>query len=322
MKRRSLLAGSAAAVLAAPMPLRAQGRRRVGVLTNMARGDPVVEAIFTRLAELGWSERRNLTVEYLVIEPDGANIDAQARSLAKFKPDVLFTNITPAALALKAAAPAIPMVFNLGGDPVALGLVRILARPGGPATGLTQYSYQTGVKLYGLLKELAPEARRVAVMYEAGNESLQQAYEALRRHPATAAVQWQVFRLRDWRDVDAANLALMRDPAEGLIVLNDQITSTNGPSIIGLANARRLPAIYGSRYRVADGGLLSFGIDGPKQYIRCAEYIARILDGAKPADLPVEQPTQFELVVNLGVAKLMGIEVPQSILLQANEVIQ
>jgi putative ABC transport system substrate-binding protein len=135
-------------------------------------------------------------------------------------------------------------------------------------------------------------------------------------------VQWRVFTLRDWRDLDAAHLALMREPADGLIVFNDRITSANRWTIASFASRQGLPAVYGSRYFVLDGGLLSFGIDGPKQFIRAAEYIARILDGAKPADLPVEQPTQFELVVNLGVAKVMGIEVPQSILLQANEVIQ
>jgi putative ABC transport system substrate-binding protein len=187
---------------------------------------------------------------------------------------------------------------------------------------LTQYSYQTALKLYSLLKELAPHVRKVALMYEAGNSSLQLGVDALRKHPAAAGVQWRVFGMRDWRDVDAANLALMRQPADGLIVLHDQVTSAYGPGIVGLAAVRGLPAVYGSRYRVEDGGLLSYGIDWPKHFIRTADYMARILDGAKPGDLPVEQPTQFELVVNLGMARIQGISVPQSVLLQATEVIR
>lgn len=322
MKRRSLLAGSAAAVLAAPVPLRAQSRRRIGVLSDTARGDPAVEAMFDRLAELGWAEARNLSVEYLMIEPDRSHTAEQVRSLVKFECDLILTRGTPAALAVKAGVPATPMVFIVSGDPVAFGLVASLARPGGNATGLTLYSYQTGIKQYSLLKELVPQARRVAVMYEAGNLGIKPGYEALRKHPAAAGIQWRAFALREWRDVDAANLALLSDPVDGLLVFLDSTSAANAWNIVGLANRHRLPAVYGSRTFIDAGGLLSYGIDYPKLFIRTADYAARILNGAKPAELPVEQPTQFELVINLHVARSQGIRVPQAVLVQATEVIQ
>lgn len=159
-------------------------------------------------------------------------------------------------------------------------------------------------------------------MFETGNASMLQAFDLMKANATGAGLTLRAFPLRDWRDVDAADTTLVREPVDGLVVLFDRVTSANRPNIVGIASRRRLPAVYGSRYFVDDGGLLSFGVDWPVQFMRSAEYIARILDGAKPADLPVERPTQFEMVVNLHMAKVMGISVPQSVLLQATEVIR
>ena len=215
-----------------------------------------------------------------------------------------------------------PMVFAVGGDPVALGLVASLARPGGNATGWTHASHEHHSKLLALLTEVVPRGRRFAVMFEAGNPSMRQGFDAMRSQAEAAGLTLRAFPLRDGRDIDAADLALAREPADGLVVFFDRVTSTNSAAIVGLARRRRLPAAYGGRHFVDGGGLMSYGIDWPAQLARTADYVARILDGARPADLPVERPTRFDLVINLHAARVQGISLPQSLLLQATEVIR
>jgi putative ABC transport system substrate-binding protein len=265
---------------------------------------------------------RNLAIEYRRLGADAAGNAALARSLVRAKCDLILTTSTPATLAVKASAPSTPMVFGIGGDPVAMGLVASLARPGGNATGWTSASPESAVKLMALLRELVPKAQVFAVMFEADHASSLQGLELMKAGFASVGFTLRAFPLRDWKDVDAAELTLMREPVDGLAVLFDHVTSANRVNIIAVASRRRLPAVYGSRYFVDDGGLLSYGINWPAQVRRSAEYIARILDGAKPADLPVERPTEFDLVINLHAAKVMGISVPQSVLLQATEVIR
>ena len=314
------------AVWALPRPLRAQRQRkaRLGVLTDMALQDAALQSMFTRLAELGWSEMRNLAIEYhrFGSTSDTAGITAMVRAMVQAKCELIFTNTTPGALAVKVSAPSTPMVFGIGGDPVVLGLVATFARPGGNATGWTVATPEAGLKLMALLRELAPHAKALAVMFEAGNGSMLQGFDLMKANAAGAGLTLRAFPLRDRKDVDAAELALLREPVDGLVVLSDPVTSANRENILGVASRRRLPAAYGLRYSVDAGGLISYGVNWPAQLMRSAEYIARILDGAKPADLPVEQPTKFELVVNLKTAKALGITIPQSVLLRADEVIQ
>jgi putative ABC transport system substrate-binding protein len=324
VKRRELCLGAATSALGIADVAYAQRKRtaRLGVLTDIARGDPVLDGMFTRLAELGWSEMRNLAIEYHVIGTDAAANTAMVRAVVHAKCDLIFTHHTPIALAVKAMAPSTPMVFGIGGDPVALGLVASLGRPGGNATGWTSASPESAVKLMALLRELVPQAQVFAVMFEADHASSLQGLELMKAGFASVGFTLRAFPLRDWKDVDAAELTLMREPVDGLAVLFDHVTSANRVNIVAVASRRRLPAVYGSRYFVDDGGLLSYGINWPAQIRRAAEYIARILHGAKPADLPVERPTEFELLVNLHTARVMGSSVPQSVLLPATEEIR
>lgn len=229
---------------------------------------------------------------------------------------------TPAALAVKAAAPSMPMVFAVGGDPVALGLVASLARPGGNATGWTHASHEHHSKLLALVREVVPRGRRFAVMFEGANPSMRQAFDVMRGQAEAAGLTVRALPLRDWRDIETADAVLARDPADGLVVFNDRVTGTDSAAVVRLAGRRRLPAAYGGRHFVDGGGLMFYGINWPAQLARTGDYVARILDGAKPADLPVERPTRFDLVVNLHAARVQGISLPQSLLLQATEVIR
>jgi putative tryptophan/tyrosine transport system substrate-binding protein len=205
---------------------------------------------------------------------------------------------------------------------VSLGLVASLARPGGNATGWTHASHEHHSKLLALLTEVVPRGRRFAVSFEDSNPSMRQAFDSMRRQAESAGLTLRAFPLRDGRDIDAADLALGREPADGLVVFFDRVTSTNSAAIVGLARRRSLLAAYGGRHFVDGGGLMSYSINWPAQLARTADYVARILDGARPADLPVERPTRFDLVVNLRAARVQGINLPQSLLLQATEVIR
>ena len=323
MRRRRFCAwGFAAGAL--PWPLRAQRQRkaRIGVLHDTARTDPAVEAMFTRLAELGWSEIRNLSVDYVAFGAATTDFRPMIDALLRARCELIVAIGTLPALAVKSHAPSMPMVFAIGGDPVALGLVASLARPGGNATGWTHASHEHHSKLLALLAEVVPRGRRFAVMFEGGNPSMRQAFDAMRSQAEAAGLTLQAFPLRDGRDIDSADGALAREPADGLVVFFDRVTSTNIAAVVGLARRHRLPAAYGGRNFVDGGGLMSYGIDWPAQLARTAEYVARILDGAKPADLPVERPTRFDLVLGLHAARVQGISLSQSLLLQATEVIR
>jgi putative ABC transport system substrate-binding protein len=310
--------------LAAPELLCAQPRRkaRIGVLCQDPRTDPAVEGMFTRLAELGWSEIRNLSVEYIRFDAATSDFRPMIDALLRARCELVVALGTPPALAVKAAAPSMPMVFVVGGDPVTLGLVASLARPGGNATGLTHASHEHHSKLLALLREVVPSGRRFAVMFEAGNPSMLQGFETIRRYAEPAGLTLRAFPLRDSRDIDAADLALTREPADGLVVFNDRVTGYDSAAIVRLAGRRSLPAAYGGRHFVDSGGLIWYGNNWAAQLARTADYLARILDGARPADLPVERPTRFDLVVNLRAARVQGINLPQSLLLQATEVIR
>jgi putative ABC transport system substrate-binding protein len=308
---------------AAPVRLAAQRTRkaRLGVLSDDGRS-PVYNAMFNRLGELGWVEHRNMEIVFLTLDPNLKQSAAKVQELVRLKCDVVFAVGTPAAMSVKTHAPNLPMVFSIGGDPVGLGLVASLARPGGAATGYMQGSQEIVLKQLSLLREMVPSAKRVAVLFEAGNPSMLQGVRSLQHSAAAVGLETQAMSLRDWKDVDAAEKRMMREAVDGMIVMYDRITSGNAWNIASLADRRGLPAVFGNRHFIANGGaLVSYGIDWPAQIVRSADYLARILDGAKPADLPVLQPAQFELVVNLWKARRLGQTIPQSVLLQATEVI-
>jgi putative tryptophan/tyrosine transport system substrate-binding protein len=322
--RRRLLGSLAAAVgLGSATWLMAQPVRvaRLGVLHDGGRG-PEFNALFRRLGERGWVEGRNLAIEFRTLDPDAKQAETMARQLALLNCDVILANSTPAALGVHAGAPKVPMVFLIGGDPVALGLVKTLQRPGGQATGYVYQTHDISAKQLALLLELAPSAKRIAVMFEAGNPSMRQGVATVERAGKALGLTVLPTPLRGGQDVDAALASWRREPVDGLLVLFDRVTARNAPNIASLAWGLRLPAIYGDRTFIVQGGVVAYGIDWPAHVVGSADCIARVLDGAKPADLPVQQPTRFELVVHLRFARHLGMTIPQSVLLQATEVIQ
>jgi putative ABC transport system substrate-binding protein len=324
MKRREIAVLAAAAVLVLPIRLLAQsiGTARLGILHTGGRGDPAVGAMVQRLGELSWVEGRNLGIEFRTLDTELKDSEAMAKELARLKCDVILAYGTAAALAVKAHAPATPMVFIIDDDPVGLGLVASLPRPGGMATGYLLLSEQVMLRQFLLLRDLAPAAHRVAVMFEADNPSRMQGLRNLQAAASVAGVALEPMPMRDWKDVEAARKRWKREPVEALMVLNDRVTGANAWNIVPLAHEFRLPAIYGSRYFVNEGAEVSYGVDEFALLMLNADYIARILGGVKPASLPIQQATQFELVVNLVSAGFQGLSIPESVLLQATEVIR
>lgn len=321
MKRRLVMLGAAMLFSA---PLRAQRARvaRLGVLHDSGR-DPTFEAMFKRLGEFGWVEGRNLNIEFRALSTELKWAASAVKELVAVKCDVTLANGTPAAMAVKAHAPSMPMVFIIGGDPVGLGLVASLARSGGHATGYMQSSQEIILKQLSLLRELAPAARRIAVMFEAENPSMMQGVRAVQATAAGVGIAASPMPLRDWKDADVAGLTLLREPVDGLIVMFDRITAGLGWNIVQMADRMRLPVVYGSSYFIYNGGAtVSYGADWPALVRQSADYVARVLDGEKPANLPVQQPTRFELVVNMYKARTLEMKIPQSVLLQATEVIE
>lgn len=313
----------APSVLAVPVSLHAQRRQtaRLGILHASPR-DRVFDSMIQRLGEFGWVEGRNLSIEFHVLSTEPQWAAAAVEELLRLKCDVILANGTPAALVTKAHAPTTPIVFIVGGDPVGLGLVVPLPRPGGNATGYMKRSHEIITKQLSLLRELVPAARRIAIMFEAGNPSMLQGVQALQAAAAGPGIVVRPVPLRDWKDIDVAHLALLREPVDGLIVMFDRVTASDAVSIHSRAERLRLPAVYGSRFFIETGGAVSYGIDWPALVALSADYVARILGGAKSADLPVLQPARFELVVSMFKARFLGAKIPQSVLLQATEVIE
>jgi putative ABC transport system substrate-binding protein len=325
--RRWLATGIAAVVLAGTLPVMAQpaGRpARVGYLCAARCEGPVFEAFRDGLRQLGWVEPRTLVLD---IRGAGGQLDrlpALARELVDLKPDVFVATAPQPVRAAKEAAGGIPVVFIAVADPVQAGLVKSLARPGGTVTGLaTLVPGGFIAKQVELLKEIVPAAARLAVLTNPTNEihrlhlpvEMPQAAQALGLRvqfwPASAAAQ-----------IEPAIEAAVRDRADILLVAGDPLFHAPADRIPALAARARLPAIYLFRDLARAGGLVAYGPDLPAMYRQAASYVDRILRGAKPADLPVEQPTKFELVVNLKAAKALGLTIPPSVLLRADEVIE
>jgi putative ABC transport system substrate-binding protein len=324
MRRRQLVMLASATATAFALPLHAQRKpkARLGVLHDSGR-EPEFDSMFKRLGEFGWVEGRNLNIEFRALSTEMKWVASAVKEFVTLKCDVILANGTPAATAVKTHAPSMPMVFIIGGDPVGLGLVASLARPGGHATGYMHGSHEIIVKQFSLLRELAPAARRVAVMFEAGNPSMVQGVHAVQATAAGVGVAVSPMPLRDWKDVDSAHKSLFREPVDGLIVMFDRITAGLGWNIVLMADRMRLPAVYGSRYFIYNAGaVVSYGSDWPALVRQSADYVARVLDGEKPANLPVQQPKRFELVVNMHKARQLEMKIPQSVLLQATEVIE
>jgi len=330
MRRRQFISGLGSAA-AWPLAARAQQpdrMQRVGVLMGVALDDPEgqarAEAFRKGLEGLGWIEGRNIQIDYRWSAGEADRTRALSAELVRLAPNVILATASPLLVALKQETRTIPIVFLQVSDPVGQGFVESLSNPGGNVTGFTNFEFSMMGKWLELLKGIAPHVRRVALMFNPQTAASYFQYY-LQPFEATAPMfgfEPMVAAVHDEAEVDAALGSLARGRDGGLLVLSDIFTSANRDMIISLAARHRLPTIYPFRYFAVSGGLLSYGSDTLDLYRRSASYIDRILKGAKPADLPVQQPTKFEFVINLKTAKALGLDVPPMLLALADEVIE
>jgi putative ABC transport system substrate-binding protein len=325
-KRRefiTLLGGTAAWPLAA----RAQqaGKvHRIGVLETISTTLNVANfyALREGLRQLGYAEGQNLVIEYRSADGRDDRFPGLARELLALKVDVIVTRGTPAAKAVKNATSTVPVVMTASGDPVGVGLVTSLARPGGNITGLSAIVGELSPKRLELIREIVPGLARIAVLANTSNDAVRRDWARIETAARSLGVQSQLLDLRESDALGPTFDDASARRADALVVVIDAITQANQQRIVDLAMKHRLPAIYSSREFVDAGGLISYGVSYPDLYRRAATYVDKILKGTKPADLPVVQPTKFELVINLKTAKALGIEVPPTLLARADEVIE
>jgi putative ABC transport system substrate-binding protein len=327
VKRRQFitLIGAAAAW---PLSARAQPGeriRRIGVLMYLPADDPEGQARFAALVQaltqLGWSEGRNLLIDTRWANAE--DIRSHAMELAALAPDVLVAGTGTATVApLLQATRTVPIVFVSVIDPVGAGFVASLAQPGGNATGFTIFEFSMSGKWPELLKEIAPGVTRVAVLRDPAVASGIGQFGAVQIVAPSLGVQVTPVDVRDAGEIERALTAFARGLNGGLIVTGTAVAFVHRDLIISLANRHRLPAVYWHRRFVASGGLISYGPETPDPFRRAAGYVDRILKGEKPADLPVQAPTKYELVINLKTAKALGLEVPTTVLARADEVIE
>jgi putative tryptophan/tyrosine transport system substrate-binding protein len=329
MRRREFIAvlGSAAAW---PLTGRAQqptGIRRVGVLMNLSENDLETQHLVTvfreALTQLGWDDGRNLRIDYRWAGGDVARIRTFAKELVELSPDIIVAYATPSVLALQRETRSIPIVFLSVTDPVGQGLVASLAHPGGNITGFQVFEISLGTKWMEALKQIAPNLRRVTTIVNPRTAPYYPLYvSAIEKAASSLAVTLVVVEVHDDADIERAISALAREPDNGLFVMPDSFNMVHRRTIIALVDQYRVPAIYYFSLFATDGGLISYGPDELDMFRRAAGYVDRILKGAKASDLPIQQPSNFRLVVNLKAAKALGIEIPTSLLARADEVIE
>jgi putative ABC transport system substrate-binding protein len=281
-----------------------------------------ISALRQGLEQFGWTDRRNVQIEIRWAAGDADRYRKFAAELTAFVPDVILATGTPAVEALQRATRTIPIVFVAVVDPVGAGLVANLARPGGNTTGFSLYEYGQSGKSLELLKQIAPPVTRVAVLRDSANPAEIGQLAAIQTAAPSLGVELSPVGLREAGEIERAITEFARMANGGLIVPGSSLANDHRELIIGLAVRHKLPAIYSDRIFVIAGGLVSYGPDRIDQYRRAAEYIDRILKGEKPADLPVQAPTKYELVINLKTAKALGLIVPSSVLARADEVIE
>jgi putative tryptophan/tyrosine transport system substrate-binding protein len=324
MERRAFVSG-AVGLLAAPVAVQAQQPAkvpRIGYLESGAPGTPLVEAFRQGLRDLGWIEGQNIAVEVRAAEGKYDRLPELAAELARLKVDVIFASSTPAALAAKHATTTIPIVIGRVADPVGSGLVTTLARPGGNITGWTHQGIELRVKYLDLLKEAVPEATRIGVLWNPDNPIHGPSLRSMEATAAALKVELHPVGARDPQEIESAFSVLAQKRVQALTVFQDGMFLAQGPLIIALAARSRIPTMYGLTDLVRTGGLMGYGVNLPGMYRHAASFVDRILKGAKPADIPVEQPTKFEFVINLKTAKTLGLTIPPSVLARADEVIQ
>ena len=327
MNRRAFTTLLGGAAVAWPIAARAQqaGKvHRIGVLETISTTLNVANfyALREGLRQLGYAEGQNLVIEYRSADGRDDRFPGLARELLALKVDVIVTRGTPAAKAVKNATSTVPVVMMASGDPVGVGLVTSLARPGGNITGLSAIVGELSPKRLELIREIVPGLARIAVLANTSNDAVRRDWARIETAARSLGVQSQLLDLRESDALGPTFDDASARRADALVVVIDAITQANQQRIVDLAMKHRLPAIYSSREFVDAGGLISYGVSYPDLYRRAATYVDKILKGTKPADLPVVQPTKFELVINLKTAKALGIEVPPMLLGLADEVIE
>jgi putative ABC transport system substrate-binding protein len=312
-------------VVAWPRCAFAEAVRTVGVLMPASGSDPqsarLLNALRQSLAELGWREGTTLHLELRWANNEDARAMAYAQELVSLKPDVIVapaTSLKP----VREATRSIPIVFLLIVDPVGQGIVSSLAHPGGNVTGFAAMEFSMGGKFVELLKEIAPDATRVLVLLDQDNGATPQWWRSIEGPARKLGFEPQQALVRAEQELDAAVQSFAQARSGNMIVPPQTLFVSHRARLIALAARERLPAVYGATLFASEGGLLSYGIDVAHQFMRAASYVDRILKGTNPSDLPVEQPTKFELVVNLKTAKDLGLTIPGSLLAQADEVIE
>jgi putative ABC transport system substrate-binding protein len=323
--RRGLLAALGGAAVAWPLAARTQQPAKLPTIGYLGTAGasawaPWTAAFVQRLHELGWTDGRTVAIQYRWAEGRAERSAELAAELARLKVDVIVTGGN-AALAAKQASSAVPIVFALVDDPVGMGLVASLARPGGNVTGLSFQAADLAGKRLALLREVVPGLRRLAIMANVEYPNAASEMREVQIAARTLGIDAATFEIRRAEDIAPAFEAL-KDRADALYVVGDALVITHRVRINTLALIARLPTIYVVREYVEAGGLMSYGPNFPDLFRRAADYVDKILRGAKPGEIPVEQPTKFDLAINLTTAKALGLTVPESFLLRADEVIE
>jgi ABC-type uncharacterized transport system substrate-binding protein len=329
MRRREFIALLGGAAASWPLAARAQQGervRRIGILLPAAADDPVFQARLAAfhqgLALLGWTIGRNVRIDTRWATSNAADIRRHAAELVALAPDVILAHGDTAVGALLQATRTMPVVFPVVGDPVGAGFVDSLARPGGNVTGFMNFEYSISGKWLELLKEIAPGVTRVAVLRDPAVPTGPAQFGVIQAAAPSLRVEVNPVNVRDAGEIERAVAAFARSANGGLIVTGSNLVTLHRDLIITLAARHKLPAVYYERFFVAASGLVSYGPDFVDQYRRAAGYVDRILKGEKPADLPVQAPTKYELVINLKTARALGLEVPSTLLARADEVIE
>ena len=325
MRRRDFIKVIAGLAAAWPLAARAQTPAgkiyRLGFLQPGKPPEPLVEALRERLKELGYREGHNIAYEYRWAEGKNERLVEFAKELVDVKVDVITTLSTPAALAAKNVTKTIPIVFTGVGDPVGAGVVPSLSHPGGNVTGISTLATELSAKRLELLKEIVPNAAPVAMVWNDTNPSMVLSAREAQNAADTLDLNLQSIGVHDLISFDAAFATIKSSKFNALLTLVDPFTREHRQRIVDFAAQRRLPAIYESREFVDAGGLVSYGPSFPALQRRAADYVSMIFKGGKPADIPIEQPTKFELIINLKTAKELGLTMPLTVLARADELI-
>jgi len=297
------------------------GNYWVAGLRDRGSTEPIDRRLRGRMRELGWIEGRNLTIEYRWAEGHDERLHELASELVRLKVDLILTHNTPPPIAAKQATSTIPIVFATAGDPVGTDIVASLARPGGNITGLSSQAPEIASKRLELLREIVPGLRRLAILSDLDNPYVKLDVSQTQQAAGSFGVEVATFNIRRSEDIAPAFDAL-KGRAEALYVPSIPVAFVRRIRINTLALAARLPTLHDVREYVEAGGLMSYGANWPHMWARAADFVDKILRGTKPGDIPVEQPTKFEFVLNLTTAKALGLTIPESFLLRADEVIE